>query len=170
MKVATRNRTKHLCVIRNAGDEIPADIREELDLPKNLGKNQIDFDSVRIKDNNVKKKTPIWSGQDVLTDSLNASKSTWILSFMNAVRIWPKGGLGLLKKIQCILKIIVKSALFDNSMLSCVLLNTLVMALEAHGNTQEFNDMMEFANSIFTWIFIIEMSLKLLAIGPNKYC
>lgn len=51
-------------------DEIPKHVREELDLPKTIGKNEINYTEVRIKDCNIKRKTPVWSGQDVLEDSL----------------------------------------------------------------------------------------------------
>jgi len=51
-------------------DEIPKQLREELDLPKNMGKNEVNYTEVRIKDCMVKRKTPLWSGQDVLEDSL----------------------------------------------------------------------------------------------------
>jgi len=85
---------------KNRGDEIPDDIRAELDLPKNMGaKHQIDFETVRQKDCNTSRKTPYWSGQDVLMDSLSEEKSEWIAEFLNAVRVWPKGVLGILKKV-----------------------------------------------------------------------
>ena len=29
---------------------------------------------------------------------------------------------------------------------------------------------MEKGNAFFTWVFIIEMGIKLFAIGPGKYC
>jgi hypothetical protein len=36
--------------------------------------------------------------------------------------------------------------------------------------TQDQIDFLERANGIFTWIFIVEMTVKLLAIGFKKYC
>lgn len=44
------------------GDNIPAHIREELDLPEDMENNVINFDQVRQKDVNVKRKTFTWSG------------------------------------------------------------------------------------------------------------
>ena len=44
------------------GDNIPAALREELDLPEDMENNVINFDQVRQKDINVKRKTFIWSG------------------------------------------------------------------------------------------------------------
>lgn len=47
---------------KNKGDEIPPELRDELDLPKSLGQNEVDYAEVRIKDCNVKRKRPYWSG------------------------------------------------------------------------------------------------------------
>jgi hypothetical protein len=52
------------------GDHIPKSLREELDLPDEMDGNEINYDEVRRKDCNVKRKTPQWSGQDVLNVGL----------------------------------------------------------------------------------------------------
>lgn len=44
------------------GDNIPKLIREELDLPDDLEGNEINYDEVRRKDSNVKRRRPLWSG------------------------------------------------------------------------------------------------------------
>lgn len=100
---------------------------------------------------------------------MNGVKSQWIADFLNAARVWPKGLYGYVKKFRCLLKILTNHFLFDNAMLLSVVLNTIIMAMEANDNTPERIAFLEQANSIFTWIFIVEMSLKLLAVGPNKY-
>ena len=102
---------------KNIGDEIPKHLRDELDLPRNMGRQDIDFMSVRIKDCELNRKIPFWSGQDVLEESLNVDKSLWVLQFINPVRVWPKGFHGLVKKGRCLLKQLVKSAIFDKIML-----------------------------------------------------
>lgn len=51
----------------------------------------------------------------------------------------------------------------------CVLLNTIVMGMESHNMPDETKDFTVQANEWFTYIFICEMGLKLLAIGPKKY-
>jgi hypothetical protein len=48
--------------LHNKNDEIPNALREELDLPKSLGSNEIDYCEVRVKDCNIKRKRPLWSG------------------------------------------------------------------------------------------------------------
>ena len=50
-----------------------------------------------------------------------------------------------------------------------VLLNTIVMAMDSYGIDKDLELTLEEINNVFTWIFIVEMSCKLLAIGPKKY-
>jgi len=119
--------------VKNNGDEIPKHIKAELDLPINMGKQDIDFTTVRLKDCELNRKTPFWSGQDVLEESLNIEQSLWVVNFFNTLRVWPKGVYGFIKKTRALLKMGVKSALFDNIMLLSVLLNTMVMSMERYG-------------------------------------
>ena len=91
-------------------------------------------------------------------------------AFLNKARVWPKFGLGFVKKARFLLKMLVRTALFENFMTFSVLVNTVVMALDRYGNDEETEATLDFYNLIFTWIFIVEMALKLLAIGPKKYC
>lgn len=58
---------------------------------------------------------------------------------------------------------------FENSMTFCVLLNTVVMSMDKHGQDKESEIALMGMNEMFTWIFIYEMCVKLLAIGPKKY-
>lgn len=67
------------------------------------------------------------------------------------------------------MKMIVKHKLFDSAMTFAVLLNTIVMGMESYNMDPETKAFTESANEWFTWIFIGEMSAKLLAIGPVKY-
>lgn len=43
------------------------------------------------------------------------------------------------------------------------------MAMDSYDITPVMKADLEFLNKIFTWIFIVEMSIKLMAIGPKKY-
>lgn len=52
----------------------------------------------------------------------------------------------------------------------CVLLNTVVLGLDHAGMSNEMSNILSVANSYFTYIFIVEMAVKLTAIGFNKYC
>jgi hypothetical protein len=44
------------------GDAIPKILREEFDLPDDLEGNSINFDEIRRKDANLKRRRPLWSG------------------------------------------------------------------------------------------------------------
>jgi len=105
----------------------------------------------------------------VLEIGLTTELSDWIVAKINAVRVWPKGPFGLLKKARVLLKMMVKNSLFDSALTLCVLLNTIAMGMERYNMDQETSDYLEFAGSIFTWIFIGEMSSKIIAIGATKY-
>ena len=118
----------------NKGDEISKEVREEFDLPSELGENTIDYQSVRKGDCNIKIKTPIWSGQDILSVNINQDMAGEITdSYLNKVRVWPKGFLNTVKKARFLLKKMVKTALFDHSMTAAVLVNTVIMAMDRYG-------------------------------------
>lgn len=50
-----------------------------------------------------------------------------------------------------------------------VLLNTIVLSINHYGIKKEIESMLEEVNEIFTYLFIAEMALKLLALGVPKY-
>ena len=151
-------------------DSIPDEIRKEFNLPPDMKGYEIDFNEIRMKDSSLKRNRFIWSGQDVLEYSLeDKAMSTSVIKYLNQVRVWPKMTFGFIKKARCLLKMFVKSSPFENAMTFCVLGNTIVMAMDKYGNDQATEVTLSFYNEIFTWIFIVEMVLKLLAIGPKKY-
>ena len=51
----------------------------------------------------------------------------------------------------------------------CVFLNTFVMALDRYGIEERTEIILNNLNLTFTYIFIYELVVKLLAIGPKKY-
>jgi hypothetical protein len=50
-----------------------------------------------------------------------------------------------------------------------VILNTIVLGLENIG-TKPLNEFRAVANNWFTWIFVVEMILKVYAFGIRGYC
>ena len=92
-----------------------------------------------------------------------------VITYLNKTRIWPKFAFGYVKKVRCLLKMFVKTSLFENFMTFCVLANTIVMAMDKYGQDKETEAQLNWYNSLFTWIFIVELVLKLLAIGAKKY-
>ena len=75
-------------------DEIPSRIRRDFGLPEKIGSYEIDFKKVRKRDVSKKKTRPLWSGQDVLPDQLDHSKSLSVIDHINSIRVWPDGFTG----------------------------------------------------------------------------
>ena len=88
---------------------------------------------------------------------------------MNKLRVWPKGPHNQIKKARSFIKAFTRLGLFENFLTLCVLINTIVMAMNSYSITDDMEKKLEQMNEIFTWIFIVEMCLKLLARGPRKY-
>lgn len=116
-----------------------------------------------------KRKTPIWSGQDVLCVSYNRDHSEAVTSRMSTLRVWPKGFAGVLKRLRFLLKTFIMSNLMDNFMTLAVLMNTVVMALDRYGVKESEDRITTKINQCFTFLFITEFGLKIIAIGPKKY-
>lgn len=85
------------------------------------------------------------------------------------MRVWPKGCPGYYKKVRVSLRMLVRSSFWDNFLMACVMGNTVQMAMERYNQPAAEIIFMEKLNSVFTWIFIIEMFIKINAIGPKKY-
>ena len=112
----------------------------------------------------------MWSGQDVMPIQLDESKSSWVIEHINDIRVWPTGLNSITKRMRFVLRIKVKSAFFDNFMTFAVLLNTITLAVNHHNMSKKLEAMLDEANMIFTWLFIYEMTSKLVAVGIVKYC
>ena len=60
---------------------------------------------------------------------------------------------------------IIRSTPFNYTVRICILVNTLVMALDRHPIEKTMAEILEYANIMFGLIFIIEMSIMVMAIG-----
>ena len=129
----------------------------------------VDFIEVRIMDSLSSIKYPVWSGQEVLATSMNCEQAGSVTDQLNAVRVWPKDHMNYIKKVRSVLKLHCLNPLFEHFMTFCVFINTLVMAMDRHGIKPEQESILNNFNLAFTYIFIYEMGIKLLAIGPKKY-
>lgn len=154
---------------RQKVDNIPNELKVAFNLPKDMLGLEIDFLEVRMVDAQFKKRVPVWSGQEVLEQTLNMKKSAWVLNQINATRVWPKGVYNKIKKARSVLKAFTRTSFFDNLMTFCVLVNTIGMSMDSYDIDPKVASDIEFLNTIFTWIFIAEMSMKLLARGAKKY-
>ncbi|XP_055081575.1 voltage-dependent L-type calcium channel subunit alpha-1C [Periophthalmus magnuspinnatus] len=64
---------------------------------------------------------------------------------------------------------VVNSSYFEYLMFTLILLNTICLAMQHHGQTKSFNDAMNILNMLFTGLFTVEMILKLIAFKPRGY-
>lgn len=134
-----------------------------------LGDYEINFKQIRKFDASKKKISPVWSGQDVLPDALDQHKSTKIVEVMSQHRVWPQSLKGMMKRARYIVRLHVKSPMYDDFFTFVVLLNSVTMAMNSYGMSKEREDFLELSNKYFTWIFIYEMYVKILGIGIKKY-
>uniref|UniRef100_A0A4W6BW33 Voltage-dependent L-type calcium channel subunit alpha n=1 Tax=Lates calcarifer TaxID=8187 RepID=A0A4W6BW33_LATCA len=64
---------------------------------------------------------------------------------------------------------VVNSTGFEYVMFVLIILNTLCLAIQHHGQSQLFNNAMDILNMVFTGVFTVEMILKLIAFKPRGY-
>uniref|UniRef100_A0AAY4EWJ0 Voltage-dependent L-type calcium channel subunit alpha n=1 Tax=Denticeps clupeoides TaxID=299321 RepID=A0AAY4EWJ0_9TELE len=64
---------------------------------------------------------------------------------------------------------VVNSTYFEYLMFTLILLNTICLAMQHHGQSQSFNKAMNILNMLFTGLFTVEMILKLIAFKPRGY-
>lgn len=153
-------------------DEIPKGLRAEFGIPDpdKMDGFQPDFYNIKKYDMSMKKRSPMWSGQDVMPDKLDYMTSLEVISFINNIRVWPSGYHGYWKRFRSIMRIIVRSWFFDNFLTFAVLLNTITLSLNHYGISKEVEGLLDTFNDYFTWVFIVEMAFKVVAMGVPKYC
>ncbi|XP_046729276.1 voltage-dependent L-type calcium channel subunit alpha-1C isoform X3 [Silurus meridionalis] len=64
---------------------------------------------------------------------------------------------------------VVNSTYFEYLMFTLILLNTICLAMQHHGQSPSFNKAMNILNMLFTGLFTVEMILKLIAFKPRGY-
>ncbi|XP_053174294.1 voltage-dependent L-type calcium channel subunit alpha-1D isoform X2 [Scomber japonicus] len=64
---------------------------------------------------------------------------------------------------------VVNSTGFEYVMFVLIILNTLCLAIQHHGQSHLFNYAMDILNMVFTGVFTVEMILKLIAFKPRDY-
>ena len=109
-----------------------------------------------------------WSGQDVITN-IEPNFAKMVTNEMSEFKIWPQGVYGMYRKFNSMLCKISQSALFENAMTLCVLINTVVLALDRYGIEPEEEEVLDDINNYLTYIFIGEMGFHLISIGPILY-
>jgi hypothetical protein len=118
---------------------------------------------------NAKKDDVEWNGQDILV-RYDPSLAKKAIESLSQIRVWPKGLYGYWKRSRVLLKQFVKGPFFDNFMTLSVAINTVVLAMDRYGIDASTESILTDMNTTFTWIFIVEMSMKLAAVGLIGYC
>uniref|UniRef100_A0A8D0H470 Sodium channel protein n=1 Tax=Sphenodon punctatus TaxID=8508 RepID=A0A8D0H470_SPHPU len=72
-------------------------------------------------------------------------------------------------KLKAFMKLIVLDPFVDLGITICIVLNTLFMAMEHYPMTEEFENVLNVGNLVFTGIFTAEMVMKLIALDPYDY-
>lgn len=75
----------------------------------------------------------------------------------------------MIKRARYVVRLHVKSSMYDDFFTFVVLLNSVAMAMSSYGMSEEREAFLELTNVYFTWIFIYEMYVKILGIGIKKY-
>jgi len=73
------------------------------------------------------------------------------------------------KKLRWIVKAFILSTVMDNFLTFCVFSNTICLAMDRYGIDPEMENFLTWANTVFTYIFISELILKIGGIGFKKY-
>ncbi|CAF4044120.1 unnamed protein product, partial [Rotaria magnacalcarata] len=77
--------------------------------------------------------------------------------------------LSYLTKFRELITCIVASRFFRRLVLSSIVINTLSMGIEYHGQPPSLTNALEYSNLVFTSLFAIEMIFKIVAEGCLKY-
>lgn len=112
-----------------------------------------------------------WSGEQVYSKKIYKRRRTHqVVEALNFpdTEIWLRGCLGCIKTFRKYLRAFVESTLVDRFLTFCVLMNTFILMLEGL-TSDDIGLFLDILNSVFTIIFILELFIKLSALGFKKY-
>ena len=123
---------------------------------------------IHILNSGFKRKTLAqWSGQDVIP-WMDLDRAQYITQLLNLIRFFPTGCLGIHFMLKHSLKRIVLSSYFEHFMTLCVLINTVILALDRYPISSNEEYILNLMNLIFGAIFVLELILKLYALGIKR--
>lgn len=118
-----------------------------------------------------------WSGEDVLTvltkyinyDLLRRLRyiQKGINYTVEQTQVWLGGILGIIDAIRKRIKWFTLSSVFDNSLMICVLMNTVILALDGIVTSASGLAILDKFNFSFTIIFTLDCGLKIIGMGPS---
>lgn len=122
------------------------------------------IEAIQLRDLMTQNTVGIWSGFDIS----KYKDHTNLISSINQMRFQRKYYF-ILKQSQTLLLEMTESKNFHIIMILCVILNTIVLSIDYHGISSELSYALSTTNTCFTYIFLVEMIVKLLAKGFKKY-
>lgn len=99
---------------------------------------------------------------------MNDDKARYVVKLLNQIRVWPMY-YSFIKKLKNGIKNLIKSIFFENFMTICVLINTIILSLDRHNIDPNLDYICTMFNLIFTYIFCMELLLKISGLGIKKY-
>lgn len=109
----------------------------------------------------------VWSGKDVRQNKDKVVDLSQLNVF--SYRLWSPGLRGFYTRYSSPLQSLVESTLFNFAMTVCVILNTLVLAIDHYGIDPDLANALDTCNLVFTCIFAAEMVVKIVGLGLINY-
>ncbi|CAG9314126.1 unnamed protein product [Blepharisma stoltei] len=126
--------------------------------------------AIKEQDKVTKNVVGDWSGYDVNTnDGLKTHEYKEQMDTMT-YKLWSNGFIGNWQRLVHPFKRIVRHRRFNYAMILCVIANTITLSINHYGIDSETDTILTIINSIFTFTFVGEMTLKILALGLISYC
>ncbi|EAR94798.2 cation channel family protein (macronuclear) [Tetrahymena thermophila SB210] len=115
-----------------------------------------------------------WSGDDVLVATKVYKQQQAIktlmkcLNYPNTITEQNEGGfMGIVNAFRRRVRMLVQTPLYENLIMIAVVMNTVILSLDGSVDNQSILDQF---NQAFTYIFAIDMGLKLIGLGFALYC
>mmetsp|Transcript_36766 Transcript_36766/g.72162 ORF Transcript_36766/g.72162 Transcript_36766/m.72162 type:complete len:1575 (+) Transcript_36766:44-4768(+) len=103
-------------------------------------------------------------------DRFSEDEESWYQIHRNLMMISPeRRNLRPRNKVLAKLYDVVQSFWFEVTVTVCILLNVLVMCMEYHNAPTTYSNALSIANDVFTYIYIAEMVVKLIGLGPQYF-
>ncbi|KYO46987.1 hypothetical protein Y1Q_0014536 [Alligator mississippiensis] len=137
-------------------------------LKKILTSYDVSLDAV----NDAYQRQRLMSAASIITDNMTLKRSIWKCPpswnrFAQKYLIWQCCPLWI--RIKESVKLIGMDPLTDLFFTLCIVVNTVVLALEHPTMNQKYKDLINIINHVFTGIFTAEMILKMIALDPYYY-
>ena len=149
-----------------------SDVDNEKSKPDEFLDRDIDFDfevTKAILESQSKSPNRVeWSGQDIKIE-FDPYFANTIIRDISGFRVLPYWPFGMLARFRGWITNIIHNQYFENLMMLIVAINVVVLSFERYGISESASETLSNLNFMFSIIFIIELVLKLIDLGPIQY-